>query len=355
MPEPTPRIIYEFGPFRLDFQRHAITKSGQPVSLPPKAFDILVMLLDRRDTLVSKTDLLNHIWPNSFVEENNLAQHVSLLRKTLGEAHGNSRYIETVPRVGYRFVGEVRLVHNGHENGAAVEPSVLQPPLTERPQRPAIPHRILRPLPLLAVTVLAGLLVFFFWPNATPAVLDYAQLTHDGYPKRGPMMTDRGFVYFTENRAGANTLVRLSRGGGEPEVLPGIADRMQPLSLSGARHELLAVETGPTGAGLPLWVVQIPAGGFRRLGSMLVNSAAWSPGGERIFYGRGRKLSIANSDGSDSRELLDAPGSVSRLFPSPDGRVLAFEVQRPQSSMAELWEVRLRRDPPSANLVGSLP
>ena len=136
MPEPTPRIIYEFGPFRLDFQRHAITKSGQPVSLPLKAFDILVMLLDRRDTLVSKTDLLNHIWPNLLVEENNLAQHVSLLRKTLGQADGNSRYIETVPRVGYRFVGEVRLVHNGHENGAAVELLVLQPPLTERPQRP---------------------------------------------------------------------------------------------------------------------------------------------------------------------------------------------------------------------------
>ena len=58
---------------------------------------------------------------------------------------------------------------------------------------------------------------------------------------------------------------------------------------------------------------------------MLVNSAAWSPGGERIFYGRGRKLSIANSDGSDSRELLDAPGSVSRLFPSPDGRVLVLK------------------------------
>jgi len=50
--QPTPRVIYEFGPFRLDFQRHAFTKSGQPVSLPPKAFDILVMLLDRRDTLV---------------------------------------------------------------------------------------------------------------------------------------------------------------------------------------------------------------------------------------------------------------------------------------------------------------
>src|SRR5258708_5614261 len=255
MPQPTPRVIYEFGPFRLDFQRHAFTKSGQPVSLPPKAFDILVLLLDRRDTLVSKSDLLSQIWPNSFVEENNLAQHVSLLRKTLGEAHGNLRYIETIPRIGYRFVGEVRLVQNGHEHGVAVEPTALQSPGNGIQPRPAPrPRRILSPILLVAAVTLAALLVFLLWPKSVPSVLDYVQLTHDGYPKHGPIMTDNEFVYFAENRTGANTLVRVAHSGGEPTVLPAMPVRMQPLDLSATRHELLALEAGPTGSGLPLWV-----------------------------------------------------------------------------------------------------
>ena len=117
---PMPRIIYEFGPFCLDIHRHALSRSGQPVSLPPKAFEILLLLLENRNNLLSKTDLLSRIWPDAVVEENNLAQHVSLLRKTLGENREMPRYIETVPRVGYRFIGEVRVVETGHANGDVI-------------------------------------------------------------------------------------------------------------------------------------------------------------------------------------------------------------------------------------------
>ena len=241
--QPMPRIIYEFGPFRLDAHRHALSRSGQPVSLPPKAFEILLLLLENRDNLLSKTDLLSRVWPNAFVEENNLAQHVSLLRKTLGENHEKPLYVETVPRVGYRFIGEVRMVESGHANGDVIatisggKPSGNDTAL--RPRRGT--NRIPIPALLLAACTIAVLLVFLFWRKPSRAVVDYVQLTRDGYPKIPPLMTDGEFVYFTEVRAGVNTLVRVPIQGGEPIALSGIPVNIEPLDLSPIRHQILAV------------------------------------------------------------------------------------------------------------------
>src|SRR6185295_11015278 len=85
--------------------------NGQPISLPPKAFDTLTVLIERRGHLVSKEELLREVWPDRFVEESNLALNVHTLRKMLGDGRSEGvRYIETVPKKGYRFVGEVVLV-----------------------------------------------------------------------------------------------------------------------------------------------------------------------------------------------------------------------------------------------------
>src|SRR5258708_11589924 len=109
-------------------------------------------------------------------------------------------------------------------------------------------------------------------------------------------MTDNELVYFAETRTGANTLVRVAHSGGEPTVLPAMPVRMQPLDLSATRHELLALEAGPTGSCLPLWVGTLATGGFRRMGSILANIAAWVPRGQRILYSRGHMLYVSNSD-----------------------------------------------------------
>ncbi len=98
---------YEFGRFRLDAGQKVLFLDGRPVPLTPKATETLVALVERHGTLVTKDDLLQIVWPNAFVEENNLAQNISLLRRVLGEGSGGAPCIETVPRRGYRFVGEV--------------------------------------------------------------------------------------------------------------------------------------------------------------------------------------------------------------------------------------------------------
>ena len=102
----SPRFCYVFGAFRLDPVEKVLSHEAQPVALTPKAVDTLVALVERHGRLVSKDELLRLVWPDAYVEENNLAQNISTLRRVLGES-GGERIIETVPKRGYRFVAEV--------------------------------------------------------------------------------------------------------------------------------------------------------------------------------------------------------------------------------------------------------
>src|ERR1051325_2041534 len=97
---------YEFGRFRLKVAERVLLREGELVPLTPKVFDILVTLVEHGGQDVPQGDLMTPGWPNTFVEEGNLTQNISLLRKALGETPGGVQFIETVPRRGYRFVAE---------------------------------------------------------------------------------------------------------------------------------------------------------------------------------------------------------------------------------------------------------
>jgi len=111
--------FYEFGPFRLDSSAPLLLRCGDVVPLPPKALDVLVVLVDKRGMLVSRDELVSAVWPDTFVEESNLGHHVSILRKTLGNVDNGQPYIETISKRGYRFTGPVRqaAVDVQHPNG----------------------------------------------------------------------------------------------------------------------------------------------------------------------------------------------------------------------------------------------
>ena len=99
--------LYGFGPFRLDPKECLLILDGTPVPLPPKAFEALLFLVENAGHLVDKDELMRRLWPDTFVEDGNVAKHVSLLRKILSEATNGREYIETIPKRGYRFVAEV--------------------------------------------------------------------------------------------------------------------------------------------------------------------------------------------------------------------------------------------------------
>lgn len=102
--------LYEFGPFRLDAIERLLLRDRKPVLITPKAFDTLVALVEKSGHVVEKDQLMERVWPDAVVEEATLAQNISTLRKALGESSSEQRYIETVPKHGYRFVASVRQV-----------------------------------------------------------------------------------------------------------------------------------------------------------------------------------------------------------------------------------------------------
>ena len=100
--------FYEFGRFRIRTGDRVLLRDQEIVPLTPKVFDILLALVESSGQVISKDGLMKRVWPDSFVEEGNLTQNISLLRKALGEGQNGHQYIETVARRGYRFVAPVR-------------------------------------------------------------------------------------------------------------------------------------------------------------------------------------------------------------------------------------------------------
>ena len=156
--------FYQFGPFRLDPSKRRLLRDGETLRLTPKAFDLLLVLVEESGRTVEKDELLERVWAGTIVEENNLNQNITTLRKLLGDSRQESQYIATIPGVGYRFVAEVRKTEDGftqrRKEGAKDAKAV-----------PA-PRRLVRYVPLLLVPlVLAGVAYAFYRrENPRPAI-----------------------------------------------------------------------------------------------------------------------------------------------------------------------------------------
>ena len=100
--------LYEFGPFRIDTADRLLLRDGKPVPLKPKVVDTLLVLIENSGRVLEKDELIKTLWPDSFVEEGNLTQNIYVLRKALNSGAEGASYIETIPRRGYRFVGQVK-------------------------------------------------------------------------------------------------------------------------------------------------------------------------------------------------------------------------------------------------------
>jgi DNA-binding winged helix-turn-helix (wHTH) protein len=112
------RQIYEFNDFRVDTGQFVLTKAGRAQPITPTVFKILITLLQRPGEVITKEELMKEVWPDSFVEDGNLNRNVSTLRKALGERPCDHRYIETIPKSGYRFISPVRVIDYQIPTGA---------------------------------------------------------------------------------------------------------------------------------------------------------------------------------------------------------------------------------------------
>lgn len=176
--------IYEFGEFRLDAAKRTLSNvKGETVPLMPKAFETLRYLVQNSGKIIGKDEMLSAIWPDTSVEENNLTQNISALRRVFGEKPGEHRFIVTIPGLGYKFVAEVKKVRERVDSATTGEPSETYVAdengvLNTRPRR----HRFAA---LGLVIVALGSLGLYLWREATQgetpirtiAVLPFKPLT----------------------------------------------------------------------------------------------------------------------------------------------------------------------------------
>ena len=176
--------LYAFGPYQLEAEERVLLRDGQPVTLPPKDLETLLALVARAGHIVEKEELLEKVWPGVFIEEGNLSRHIFNLRQVLGDSPDGRKYIETVPRRGYRFVASVR------KDGETTASDPATSPASGRSQtaRPVGLRRTLRLVPLgvltaLAVTAMLGSRRFWSQKPAPQramlAVLPFANLSGD--------------------------------------------------------------------------------------------------------------------------------------------------------------------------------
>jgi Tol biopolymer transport system component/DNA-binding winged helix-turn-helix (wHTH) protein len=348
--------LYEFGPFCLDPAERKLLRDNEIVVLTPKAFDTLHLLVRNSGRVLEKDELIAMLWPDTFVEEGSLSNHIFLLRKALGE---NPAFIETVPRRGYRFVGAVRQFPRAAPTslGKPLEVSATGGPTarlaatpTRRPSN-RIPLIWAGAAAIVGFVVIASILVPILRAPAAPKVLRYVQITNDGvakctndcFPLAG--VSDGSRIYFTETPQDAWILAQTSVSGGEVVRLPASfrgANYVAVLDISPDRSQLLVNAWNGPEIEAPLWVLHLPDGFARRLGDLIVNDATWSPDGQTIVYSKGQNLFIAKADGSGSRRLatlpgLTLPGFIFNPRWSPDARVLRFTVMKDQ--LGSLWEV----------------
>jgi len=164
-----------------------LLRDGQPITLPPKDLETLLVLVERAGHIVEKEELLEKVWPGVFVEENNLARHIFNLRQVLGDSPDGRKYIETIPKRGYRFVASV---YEGSEP-AAPHPSTSQASDQAHSSAGVGQKRSLWlwPLALIAALAVTAVLVSrYFWPPRNPsrqrvmlAVLPFANLSGDAH------------------------------------------------------------------------------------------------------------------------------------------------------------------------------
>ena len=191
----------------------------------------------------------------------------------------------------------------------------------------------------LGLMVLTGLAVWFFTaPVPAPGVRQTVQLTHFGRVA-SPIVTDGVRLYFAERQGGHYSLAQVSVEGGEPTPIATPFRNTMLLDISPDHSGLLVGGFAGGESEYPIWVLPTSGASPRRLGEVMGHSAAWSPDGQRIVYALGSDLYLVQPDGSGSRKLVNATGTLGNPRWSPDGHVLRFTVWGPGTPTVSLWEV----------------
>jgi Tol biopolymer transport system component/DNA-binding winged helix-turn-helix (wHTH) protein len=305
--------IYQFGPFQLIPSERLLLRGAEIVELPPKVFDTLVLLVRDNGHVVAKDEIMRTIWPDSFVEEGNLTRNISVLRKALNSENSQHQYIDTVPKVGYRFIGEVNEL-GAHSADLAIERlTVSKTSIIEEEEIGLKTYPLLSPLrqlrwgrwgakSSLAIVGLATLGIFWFLLARTgskteeargePIVATFNQVSSQPGVEVFPSLSPDGkLVVYASNREG-NWDIYLQRVGGQTAInltadSPS-EDTHPAFSPDGNR---IAFRSWRDGGGL--FVMGATGENVRRIADFGYHPA-WSPDGKEIVFAMAKVVDSSN-------------------------------------------------------------
>jgi len=376
------RHLYEFDSFVLDAGNRILLKDGVNVRLNPKALETLLVLVQNPVQVVEKDRFLKEVWPDSFVEEGSLSQNIHELRKALGDDSSEPRYIETIPKRGYRFVAQVKVsaADAGRIDlaGAQDETTVIERHTfarvisqefgeTELPARPvsAVDQGRALALPaagespkrqtklvaaVVAALLVAGALGLFVYLNrarGTPAPGSRARSTlvrltnnkaMDGEPVWSP---DGSKIAFWSNRDGKNDIYVMDADGSNVKRLTNnLSDDVGPRWSPDGRKILFDSDRD---GNREAYVMDADGGNQTRLtnSNAFDSATSWSPDGSKIAFASNRDsnnpygfdaynfdIYVMNADGSGVKRIVDDPEYDAEPKWSPDGRKMLFVTGR---------------------------
>jgi Tol biopolymer transport system component/DNA-binding winged helix-turn-helix (wHTH) protein len=340
-PSSATRIV-RFGPFELDLRSGELRKNGSRVGLQDQPLQILSVLVERPGELVTREELRQRLWPaETYVDfEHGLNAAVKRLRDALGDSADTPRFVETVPRRGYRFIAPVDV------------------PRPAKPVEPAVEHKPRPPfrrwhVVAVVLVLLSAIVAVMIRRSDSPRVLRYTALTRDEvhlFPPGlsggvVPLLTDGSRVYFTEwVKDGLRVPRQVSVAGGGTVALFAVPEQNYLAEAISPDGSQLLIGAFPPVQGasfmppeVPYCILPVLGGAPRRLGDVKGHAAAWSSDG-RITYAKGNDLYMTDSEGREPRKILTAPSRPYWPRWSPDGKRLRFSATDFDSGVSSLWE-----------------
>lgn len=353
--------FYEFDDFRIDLSEKVLLRDEKPVSLTPKVFDTLLVFLENPGRLIEKDELMERLWHQSFVEESNLSFNIMMLRKALGDSAAEPRYIETVPKRGYRFIGKVQQSHaikavtgNILDSAASNAPTTLgtvspvalaarpdaasSPVYRERNEHPRLVFGSVLIFSLAALVVLAtsfftsnGETYFTRFDRMKDRYLSVEKLSNTGNMRSMNFSPDGRMIAYLTMEGGRSSIWLRQLATGKASLLIEIDETVASIGFSQDGEFMYFGHARP---GEPLTLSRIPllGGAPTRVFSGLHSDWTMSPDGRQIAYGRnverGTALMVADLETGNEHELftIEKPRNAFGFSWAPDGASIAYYV-----------------------------